>query len=291
MRKKQLLIGGFFCLILLLYLAAALLTFRQSNRLGALFVFSLTAIGGLALFGLGYVSIIGFGGKSSLNLFDFFSKFNGSKHLIKLQETNENRRNLANFPSIIYMPAIVFLVAMAIALNVHYLDLTFPITFRAIPTPAIQTILTSLDIFLKPTSIGSFKYSLEIIPIMVFFVFCAGIVPSIVSPYFRKFKVTGVNSVPFHKATLLNLIGAAFGITVVLSLVNVIYGFLIGSQPRYYSFLLPALLGFSLQYFLGLYSGRDKAEQMIEINLKTVNRKHVFIGEVKINDEQKKPES
>lgn len=286
--KKSLLIdSGFFVLIMIFYLAAVFftfnITFNERNLLGILLFFTLTAIGGSALYLLGYASMIGFGGKASLNLFDFLSKFNGSKHLIKMQENTETPKKLASFPSIAYMPPIIFLVAIAIALNIHYLNSTFTVTFQAFPIPAIQTTLSALDIFLKPTTIGSVRYSVEIIPTMVFFVFCAGIVPSLVSPYFRKFKITSVNAVPFQKDILYNTIGAVFGITIVLSLVNVIYGLLTGSQPHYYSYLLPTLLGFSLHYSLGLYIGRSKAEKLVEKNLKTNSRKRVFIGEVNLN--------
>ncbi len=290
--KKWLIVEiGFFFLIMILYLIAAFLTFGEGSRLGWLLVFFLTIVGGLAVFWIGYASVIGLGGKSSLNLFDNLSRFNGSKHLIKMQETIETPRNLAIFPSILYMSPLIFLIAMAIALNVHYLNSTFTVTFQVYPNPIIQTVLSALDIFLKPTSIGSLRYSIEIIPIMIFFVFFAGLVPSIVTPYLRKFRIIGVNAVPFHKDILYTIIGAVFGITIVLSLVNVIYGFITGSQPHYYSYLLPALLGFSLHYFLGLFVGRDKAERLVEASLRAKNRKRVFIGEININNENEKPEA
>ena len=74
---------------------------------------------------------------------------------------------------------------------------------------------------------------------MVFFVAAGGIVPSIVFPYLRKFKISSFNGVPFHKNIVYSAIGAVFGLTIILSLVNIIYGVLIGTQPHYYSYLYP----------------------------------------------------
>jgi hypothetical protein len=282
--KRQLITAILFGLIVLLYIVAVFSTFKPRNSgsdYGELVAFALTLIGGSVIFALGYASVIVFGGKTSLRLVEFISRFNGSKHAVEVkEEAKANSRGLINYASLLYIPALILLIALALALNIHYLDATFAVTFQSFPSPVIQGILVALDIFLKPTSIGSLRYSIEIIPIMVSFVAIAGVVPSIVFPYLRKFKITSVNGVPFHKDILFNIIGAAFGITIVLSLVNIIYGVLIGTQPHYYSYVLPTILGFSLHYFLGIYVGREKAEKMIENQLRTEPRKRVFQGEI-----------
>lgn len=121
---------------------------------------------------------------------------------------------------------------------------------------------------------------------MVSIVVLAGAVPSLVFPYLRKFKVTSVNAAPFHKDVLFGILGALFGVTIVLSLIDIIYGVLIGTEPHYYSYVLPSLLGFSLHYSLGTFVGRRKAEKMVEKGLRTGPSKRVFQGKVIIQELQ-----
>ena len=104
---------------------------------------------------------------------------------------------------------------------------------------------------------------------MVFFVAVAGVVPSMILPYLRKFKITSVNAAPFHRDILFSTVGAVFGLTIVLSLIDVIYGALTGNQPHYYDYVLSTMVGLSLHYSLGAYMGRKKAEEMVEKILET----------------------
>ena len=288
--KKQLTSAILFGLIVLLYLFAVFATFKPPSS-GAIYgesiAFGLTLIGGFVIFGLGYVFTVVFGGKASLGFIEFISRFNGSKHALEIkEEVKTQRRMLRNYGSLIYTPALILLIALAVALNIHYLNATFTVTFQSFPSPIIQNVLVALDIFLKPTALGSLRYSIEIIPIMIFFVAIAGVIPSIVFPYLRRFKINSFNGVPFHKDILFSVIGTVFGLTIVLSLVNIIYGVLIGTQPHYYSYVLPTLLGFSLHYFLGAYVGREKAEKMIEKKLRTERRKRVFQGKIIIQQNE-----
>ena len=211
---------------------------------------------------------------------------NGSRHAIEVkEETQVNNRGLIKDASLLYIPALVFIISLALALNIHYLHTTTDITFPSFLSSILQDTLNTFDIFLKPTSIGSLRYSIEIIPIMVFIVAVAGVVPSIVLPYFRKFKVTSVNAAPFHKDILFSIVGAVLGLTVVLSLVDIIYGALTGNQPHYYNYVLPTMVGFSLHYSLGAYVGREKAEEMVEKILKTGSGKRVFQGKISIQEQ------
>ncbi len=275
---------AFFGMIVFLYLIAVFLTFKprsSGSEYGEIFAFILTLIGGLAIFGAGYASTIILGGKVSLKLIEFISRFNGSKHALEIKEEDDSTHyGIMDYLSFLFIPALVFLIALAVALNIHYLDSTFNVSFQVIPYRTIQDVLSELDIFLKPTSVGSLRYSINIIPIMIFFVAIAGVVPSIVFPYLRKFKVTSYNAVPFHRDILFNTLGSLFGITIILSLIEVIYGVLMGTQPHYYSYVLPAMLGFGLHYSLGLYVGRKKSEELVEMSLKTDSRKRIFRGKI-----------
>jgi hypothetical protein len=281
-RKQLAIVFTLFGLIMLFYVSAIFYTFRfrySSRYFEELDAFIFTSVSGLAVFALGYVSVVVLGGKASLGLVGFISRFNGSRHAVEVEEeTQVNSRGLIKDASLLYVPALIFMISLALALNIHYLHTTTDIAF-------LSSALNALDIFLKPSSIGSLRYSIEIIPIMFVIVAVAGVVPSIVFPYLRKFKVTSVNAAPFHRDILFNFVGGLFGITVVLSLVDIVYGTLTGSQPHYYDFVLPTMLGFSLHYFLGAYMGRKKAEESIEKILVTGSGKRVFQGKIIIQEQ------
>jgi hypothetical protein len=282
----------FFGLITLIYIVAVFGTFKprsSGSEYGELVAFVLTFVGGSVTFALGYASVVVFGGKVSLKLVEFTSRLNRSKHAIEIiEEAKTKNRGLPSDASLLYIPVLVFLIALALVLNIHYLDSTFTVTFQSFPLPILQRILGTLDILIKPTSIGSLRYSIDIIPIMVSIVIIAGVVPSIVIPYLRKFRVTGFNAVPFQRDILFGTVWALFGITVVLSLIDIVYGALVGTQPHYYSYVLPSLLGFSLHYSLGAFVGRQKSERMIEKNLRTGTSKRVFQGKIVIQQQSGK---
>ncbi len=285
-RGKLIIAGAVFCLITLLYLAAVFLTFGLHTArfsVAELFAFALTLIAGLAVLGLGYGSVVYLGGKASLGIADFMSGVGGSEQIIETEQKARPRRlGPINDAAFIYIPAIIFITTLAIALNIHYLVSTFTVTLSVVPSSILQTVLNSLDIFLKPTSVGSLRFSIEIIPLMVIYVVLSGIPPAIVLPYLRKFKITSINGVQFHKSILLIALGALLGVTIVLSLVNIIYGIIIGTQPHYYSYLLPAITGLSLHYALGAFIGREKAEMTVEDILKTKHLRKVYQGKMTV---------
>jgi len=274
-----------FVLITLFYITAIFLTFRP--RIGAanyieLVAFGLTFAGGTSAFLLGYVSVVILGGKYSVGLVEFISRLNGSNHALDVkEETRANGEGIMSDASLLYIPALVSLTSLALALNIHYLDTTTDITFKS-ALSMLKNVLGVLDIFIKPTAMGSLTYSIEIIPVIVFFVVVAGLVPSIVLPYFYKFKVTSVNAAPFHMDILFKSFGALFGLTVVLSLVDIVYGVVTGTQPHYYSYVLPTLVGFSLHYSLGAFIGRERAQGMVLKILNSGLSKRVFKGKVVI---------
>lgn len=211
------------------------------------------------------------------------SGVSGSEQIIETeQKAKPKQLGPINDVAFVYIPAIIFITALSIALNKHYLVNTFTVTFEIVPSSILQTILNSLDIFSKPISIGSLRYSIEIIPLMVVYVALSGIPPAIVLPYLRKFRITGINGVQFHKSILLIALGALLGVTIILSLINIIYGIIMGTQPHYYSYLLPAITGLSLHYALGGFIGREKAETTVDNILKTTPLKRVYQGKVTV---------
>ena len=117
---------------------------------------------------------------------------------------------------------------------------------------------------------------------MVIYVALSGLPPAIVLPYLRKFKITSINGVQFHKSILLIALGALLGVTIILSLANIIIGIIIGTQPHYYSYLLPAITGLSLHYSLGAFIGRSKAERTVENILKTISLRNVYRGKITV---------
>ena len=278
----------FFGLIMLSYVVAVFLTFRPrssgSNYI-ELVTFGLTIVGGSSVFVLGYISVVILGGRISLRLVEFTSRLNGSSHAIEVKdETQATSSGLIKDASILYIPALILLISLALALNIHYLNTATDITFPSFLS-ILKNTLSVLDIFVKPTGIGSLTYSIEIIPVIVIFVAVAGVLPSIVLPYFRKFKVTSVNAAPFHRDILFGIVGTVLGLTIVLSVVDIIYGALTGNEPHYYSYVLPTMVGFSLHYSLGAYVGQEKAEEMVEKLLKTGSGKRVFQGNVTIKEQ------
>jgi hypothetical protein len=113
-------------------------------------------------------------------------------------------------------------------------------------------------------------------------------------PYFRKFKITGVNSGPFHTNFLFLVVGLIVGLGTLLTLVGFIYSVLwVGKGPIIYHYVFLALLGLSLHYTLGAFLGRDKSEDIIMTKLRTGSRKRVVQGTVIIQgsrlDDKRKP--
>ncbi len=289
-KKKIIIANTVFWLIALFYLVAVFLTFGLhigSFGVAEFLAFGLTLIGGLAALGLGYASAVYLGGKASLGIADFLAKIGGSEHIIEIeQKAKPKRLGPINDTAFIYIPAIILATTMLLTLNIHYLVNTFTVTFQVAPSPILQTILNTLDIFLKPTSIGSLRFSIDIIPLMTIYVAISGIPPAIVLPYLRKFKITSINGVQFHKSILLIAFGALIGVTIILSLANIIVGILMGTQPHYYSYLLPAVTGLSLHYSLGAFIGRAKAERTVENILKTIPLNRVYRGKITIQKQE-----
>ncbi len=128
-------------------------------------------------------------------------------------------------------------------------------------------------------------YSVTFLPVAVLLVALAGLVPSIALPYFRKFKVTSVNSSPFHLALLSTFSTFVVGSSAVLTIFGLVYNALwAGKAPVYYHDFLLVMVGLSIHYSVGTWLGRDRAEAMISERLQNAQEveKGVFLGTVDV---------
>jgi hypothetical protein len=91
----------------------------------------------------------------------------------------------------------------------------------------------------------------------------SGLVPAIALPYFRRFKIIGINSGPFHSTLLTAVFGSIIGLNILVSLLGIFYKVLSAGAPTSYHYAVIVLIGFSLHYATGTYIGRGKAEAII----------------------------
>ena len=236
----------------------------------------LISAGGLVALASGYVSVIVFGGRISLKIIELIASVTKSRHVIEVV-SDKSRKTGHNITQsfMLYLPALIFIISIALAWDIH--NLHDPRTW------IFHDVLHALDVFTKPVDMSTVAYFVYIIPAMVVLVVIAGIVPAIVLPYFRRFKVTGVNSGPFHTDILFTVVEFIAGLGTLLTLIGQIYQVLwVGKGPYYYQYILPVMLGLSLHYVAGAFLARDKAENMVMAMLEASSRKRVIRGTVNI---------
>jgi len=280
-----------FMLGLILYLYGILSSFGVSLGSFEFYeIVTVTAIGGLVSLGLGYVSIVVFGGMASLRLVEFISRFTRAKHVVELADEKQPtlQGRISKQGIIIVMPILIFLLSVGLAWDIH--NLHDPRTW------IFHSILHALDVFSKPLIAEPVYYSIEIVLVMIVLVAIAGVIPSLVLPYFRRFKVTGINSGPFHTDLLINLIGFVVGLSAILTLIGTVFEVLwVGQGPSYYHYVIPVMMGLSLQYTIGIFMGRDRSEDMVEDMLETHSGERVLKGTISIQrhvrDENSESES
>jgi energy-converting hydrogenase Eha subunit E len=219
-----------------------------------------TTLAGFGAIALGYLMTVILGGFASLKLIKFISHLMHSKQIIELPKTpiTSNRKTvMLEWLHWVYAPAVVFISAVGLGWDTHNGD--------GPGAGVFQPVMHSLDVFSRPT-IGTspILLSRQLIPALLILVAIAGFVPSIVLPYFRKFRVTGVNAGPFHTTLLLSSVAAMAGLGVFLTLVGLFYRTLwLHRAPLPYHFGILALLGFALHFCLGMYLGANKADANI----------------------------
>jgi hypothetical protein len=247
------------------YSVAAVSTFSipQLTHVGldAFAVAGLTFLAGFFAIGLGYESIVIFGGLCSLSFVGFVARVTKSRQLIESRERSpELRKILIEKSHLVYLPALLFFTSIGIGWDIY--TVVPPRTTRSIGMA--RSILYSLNFFATPQRANAVLFSLRLTPALILITVISGIVPSIALPYFRRFKVTGINAGPFHSSLLTAVVGSVVGVSIVLSFLGIFYKILwAGGAPTSYHYALIVLVGLSLHYAAGTYIGRDKAESIV----------------------------
>lgn len=226
---------------------------------------------------IGYESMVLFGGRLSLGVAEFTAGRTGSKQVIEVrkEEPTELKHRLIREAYLAYVPLVVFIITVAIAWDVYNAD--------SVHSGIFQRLFSPIDVFSRTIRVNVILYSIGVTPLILLFSFIAGIVPSIALPYFRRFKVTGVNSAPFHTWFLVTLIGVVAGISAILTLFGLFYEvLLLEKAPLYYHYILEVGAGFSLYYGVGSYLGLGRAEAMIMRALAKKSGGNVFLGSVSV---------
>jgi hypothetical protein len=207
---------------------------------------------------IGYESIVTFGGRFSLGIASFVSRLTGSRQIVEVIEDPPKAltRKLIHYAFLIYVPLLVFLISVALSWDIFTLDTTH--------SGLAQPFFRTLDIFARNIRVNPVLFSVELVPILLFLTFLAGTIPSISLPYSRRFRVTGVNSAPFHKAFLITTVGIVAGASAIFTLSGLFYEVLLTTkEPLYYHYSVLEMVGLSLYYAVGSYLGLDRAEGMI----------------------------
>jgi hypothetical protein len=257
----------------------------HGSGLNLFYITLLLLLGGLGALVLGYGSVIILGGMVSLKLAEFIARVTRSRYVIEAidEKSRTNDHGVFRRDFMFYRPALVFILAVAMAWDIHNLH---------DPRMSIfHLLLHELDVFPDYIDMGLLT---DIIPAMVALIAIAGATPSIVLPYFRRFKITGINSSPFHTGFLSTVLGFVAGLGALLTLIGFIYQVLwVEKGPYYYHYVLLAMLGLILHYTVGTFLGRDKAENMVITALTTSSGDRVIRGTVNIQglltDNNRKP--
>ena len=222
----------------------------------------LTFAAGVFAIGLGYESIVLFGGFCSLSFVGFIARVTKSRQVIESREKNppELRKLLIEKSHLVYLPALLFFTSIGIGWDIYT-----ALPARTTRSAGIaRSVLYSLNFFATPQRANAVLFSLRLTPALIVITLISGIVPSVALPYFRRFRVTGINAGPFHSSLLTAAVGAVVGLSIILSLLGIFYKILwAGGAPTSYHYAVIVLAGLSLHYAAGTYIGRDKAESIV----------------------------
>ncbi|HUK28237.1 MAG TPA: hypothetical protein VLV31_07425 [Candidatus Acidoferrales bacterium] len=273
------------------YAAAAISTFSipQLTHVGLdpIAITCFTFVTGLFTIGLGYESIVLLGGMCSLSFAGFVAKVTKSMQVIEPREKPPKLwKALITKSHLVYLPALLFFTSIAIGWDIY--TALPPRTARSY---GVGNIVYSLNFFATPQRANAVLFSLRITPALILITLISGLIPSIALPYFRRFRITGINAGPFHSSTLTMVVGSVAGISILLSLVGIFYKVLwAGGAPTSYHYALIVLAGFSLHYAAGTYIGRDKAESIVlrKLSEGKYDRKRIVVLDQTLNPEAKK---
>ncbi len=227
----------------------------------------LTSVAGLLVIGLGYGSIVLLGGICSLSIAGLFSKLTKTRQLIdpKEEQSLKLRKVLIEKSHLVYLPLVLFFTSIAIGWDIYSIipARTTTTTVTTVRPGTLGMIVRSLNFLATPQRANAVLFSLRLTPGLIMITLISGFVPSIALPYFRRFKIVGINSGPFHSTVLTAVFGSVVGLSILVSLFGVFYKVLWAGAPTSYHYALLVLIGFSLHYSAGTYIGRGKAESII----------------------------
>jgi len=221
------------------------------------------SIAGLLVIGLGYESIVLLGGICSLSIAGLLSQLTKTRQLIepKDEKSMQLRKVLIEKSHLVYLPLVLFFTSIALGWDIYIAD---PSRTPSSTRPGtLRLVLHSLNFFATPQRASGVLFSLRLTPALVAITVISGLVPSIALPYFRRFKIIGINSGPFHSSVLTAVLGSVVGLSILVSLLGIFYNVLWAGAPTSYHYALIVLMGFSLHYAAGTYIGRGKAESII----------------------------
>jgi len=253
------------------YSVAAVSTFSIPQlthaRLDPFAIIFFTSIAGLLVIGLGYGSIVLLGGICSLSIAGLIARLTKTKQVIRPKEERSLplRKTLIEKSHLVYLPLVLFFTSIALGWDIYTADTLRSASIRtASKTPGmLQRILHSLNFLATPPHATSVLFSLRLTPALIVITLISGVTPSIALPYFRRFKIIGINSGPFHSTVLTAVFGSIIGLNILVSLLGIFYNVLWAEAPTSYHYALIVLIGFSLHYSAGTYIGRGKSESII----------------------------
>ncbi len=223
-----------------------------------------TSTVGLLVIGLGYASIILLGGKCSLGIVGLLGRLTKTKQVIRPKEEKllqpGKMRALIQKSQIVYLPLILFFTSIALGWDIYSVDLARTLSTKP---GMLRFLLHTLNFFAIPNRGTGVLFSLTLTPGLIVVTMISGLVPSIALPYFRRFKIIGINSGPFHSTLLTAVFGSIIGLNILVTLLGIFYKVLWAEAPISYHYALIVLVGFSLHYSAGTYIGRGKAESII----------------------------
>jgi hypothetical protein len=264
------------------YSIASALTFHQPSRfhIDTLEIALYTSAAGLMVMGLGYVSIVLLGGVCSLGTAGLIGKLTKTKQVIRPKEGKllHFRKVLIEKSHLIYLPVVLFFTSIALGWDIYSFVKT-----PAAERDTLEVVLQSLNFFAiparHPTAASGVIFSLRLLPGLIVITAISGLAPSIALPYFRRFKIIGINGGPFHSTLLTAVVGPIIGLNILVSLLGIFYNVLWAEAPVSYHYALLVLIGFSLHYSAGTYIGRSRAESIILRRLANgrYNRKRILV--------------
>ena len=256
-----------------MYIVAAVSTFSIHQLtvagLDPLGIALFTSIMGALVIGLGYESIVLLGGICSLSIAGLISRLTKTKQVIRPKEEKnlQLKKLLIEKSHLIYLPLVLFFTSLALGWDIYTANTSTARTVSSKTTTTkpgtLQSLLHSLNFLATPQHTTGVLFSLRLTPGLIAITLISGLAPSIALPYFRRFKIIGINGGPFHSTVLTAVLGPIIGLNILVSLLDIFYKVLWAEAPTSYHYAVIVLIGFSLHYSAGTYIGRGKAESII----------------------------